>query len=124
MSARMGASIKHLRSIATVSALGLLGGAFALVLAEGGLALADYPPAYTDHQRLFVEYDSLRGWRNVPNMVGRYVTKEYTVEMSYNERGYRGPLLPYHKPRGVHRILVLGDSFVEGYTVALDDRMA
>lgn len=110
--------------VAASLVLGALAAAAALVAAEAALGLADYPPAYTNHQQLFVEYDSVRGWRNVPGAVGRYVTSEYAVELAYNARAYRGPLHPYRKPPGVYRVLVLGDSYVEGYTVALPDRVA
>lgn len=96
----------------------------ALLLAEGGLALAGYPPAYTDHQQLFVEYDSVRGWRNIPNAHRRYVTPEFTVDMQYNAHAYRGPLVDYAKPAGTYRVVLLGDSYLEGYTVPLQDRVA
>lgn len=103
-------------------------GVFALVgaiaLAELALAIADYPAAYTDHQQLFVEYDSVRGWRNIPNAHRRYVTPEFTVEMDYNAHAYRGPLIPYEKPAGTRRVLLLGDSYLEAYSVPLEDRIA
>jgi hypothetical protein len=63
-----------------------------LLVLEGVLALADYPPHSTEHQRLFVEYDSTRGWRNVPDGVGRYVTPEFALDLSYNAHARRvGP---------------------------------
>src|SRR5438105_5278264 len=104
-----------------LGAAALLG---ALLLAEGALALADYPPAYTDHQQLFVEYDSVRGWRNIPNAHRRYVTPEFSVAMDYNARAYRGPAIDYTKPAGVFRVLLLGDSYLEAYSVPLQDRVA
>ena len=96
----------------------------ALLVVEAGLAIAGYPPAYTDHQQLFVEYDSVRGWRNIPDAHRRYVTPEFSVAMDYNAHAYRGPLVPYAKPAGTHRVLLLGDSYLEGYTVPLQDRVA
>jgi hypothetical protein len=93
-------------------------------MAEGVLALADYPRHNTDHQRLFVEDDSTRGWRNARNAVGQYVTAEFAVDLEYNAHAYRGPLHSYVKPPGTFRVVLLGDSYVEGYTVALRDRVA
>lgn len=113
-----------LRGVASGVALAAAAVLVALLLAEGVLAVADYPPGYTDHQRLFVEYDSVRGWRNVPNARGRYVTPEFTVQLEYNARGYRGPAVPYDKPAGTYRVVLLGDSFLEGYTVPLEERVA
>ncbi len=95
-----------------------------LLVCEAGLALFDYPPRLTEDQRLFVEYDSVRGWRNVRGSGGRLVTSEYDVALDYNEHGYRGPLHAYPKPAGTYRVLLLGDSFLEGYTVALEHRVA
>jgi len=96
----------------------------ALLLAEAALAIADYPPAYTDHQQLFVEYDSVRGWKNIPDAHRRYVTPEFNVAMDYNAHAYRGPLVDYAKPAGTYRVVLLGDSYLEAYTVPLQDRIA
>ncbi len=95
----------------------------ALALIEVVLHIADIPPTQMSHQRLFVEYDSLRGWRNIPNARGDYATDEYRVFLNYNSRGVRGPEIPYAKPAGTYRIVVLGDSFVEGYSVQRDERV-
>jgi lysophospholipase L1-like esterase len=100
------------------------GGLVAILISEVALNAADFPPAYNDHQRLFVEYDSVRGWRNMAGGHGRFVAPEFAVDLEYNSHSYRGPLLPYTKPRGVFRVLLLGDSYLEGYTVALRDRVA
>lgn len=96
----------------------------AIAASELALAVADFPPGKTDHQRLLVEYDSVRGWRNVAGGHGRFVTDEFSVDLSYNARSYRGPLRSYNRPPGTFRVLMLGDSFLEGYTVALKDRVA
>jgi lysophospholipase L1-like esterase len=36
----------------------------------------------------------------------------------------RGPIVPYEKPAGTFRILLLGDSFVDAYTEELGDRVS
>jgi len=76
------------------------------------------PPGH--HHRLFCEFDPLLGWRKVPGGGGRHHTAEYEVEERFNSEGLRGPEFPIAKPPGRTRILLLGDSFVEGYTVAFE----
>jgi len=72
--------------------------------------------------RLFYQFDPLLGWRKVPNREGWLVKRgEYRVYEKINSKGLRGPECPYSKPPGEFRILVLGDSFVEGYSVCLND---
>jgi lysophospholipase L1-like esterase len=100
------------------------GGLVAILISELALNAVDFPPAYNDHQRLFVEYDSVRGWRNIAGGHGKFVAPEFSVDLEYNSHSYRGPLHPYAKPRGVFRVVLLGDSYLEGYTVALRDRVA
>ncbi len=71
--------------------------------------------------RLFLEYDALLGWRKIPLKEGWHVKREYRVHEKINSRGLRGSECPYQKPEGEFRILVLGDSFCEGYSVAQSD---
>ncbi|MCI0613063.1 SGNH/GDSL hydrolase family protein, partial [bacterium] len=75
----------------------------------------------SSHHKLFCEYDSLLGWRKVPNKIGRHLTDEYEVLESFNSKGIRGPEYYYEKNGDEYRILILGDSFAEGYTVEFDD---
>jgi SGNH hydrolase-like domain, acetyltransferase AlgX len=108
----------------------LLGGLTALVSAgsavfvtEMALHIVDYPPEQVSHQRLFVEYDSILGWRNIPGATGRMTSDEYSNELVYNERSMRGPVVSYDKPDGVRRVVLVGDSFVDGYTQPLGERV-
>ncbi len=93
--------------------------AVALAGAEAGLRLFAHLP--TTHHRLFCEYDELLGWRKVPGASGWHITSEYRVLEEFNSRGLRGPEYAYQKPADLFRVLVLGDSFVEGYSVAYED---
>lgn len=72
--------------------------------------------------KLFCEYDPVLGWRKAPGKEGWLEKKGvYRVFEKINSKGLRGPECPYDKPEGEFRILVLGDSFVEGYFVSLED---
>lgn len=106
---------------ARAAALGL-SIAVALLLGEGLARLAFGPPLERmGHHRLFCEFDPLLGWRKVPGFVGRHVTSEYDVEESMNALGLRGPEVTARPVAGSLRVLLLGDSFAEGYTVDFEE---
>lgn len=65
------------------------------------------------------EYDPLLGWRKKKNASATYRRREYTVEVRINSQGLRDPERSVEPAPGVFRVLALGDSFVEGYTVDL-----
>jgi hypothetical protein len=59
---------------------------------------------------------------NTPNRDYWHKTPEYRVQLRTNSRGIRADReIPYEKPPGIHRILLLGDSFGMGYGVNLQD---
>ena len=74
----------------------------------------------TSHH-FFCEYDPLLGWRHKKNIQARFVNKEYESLLAFNSKGLRGPEIAYEKGNNIYRILVLGDSFTESYTVNLAD---
>lgn len=74
-----------------------------------------------EHHKLFCEYDPLLGWRHKPNTSAFYMTSEYKVKESFNSKGIRGPEYPYEKSMGEFRILILGDSYAEGYSVDFEN---
>jgi hypothetical protein len=53
----------------------------------------------------------------IPNSTGRSTTKEWDVKYKVNSFGFRDKEYSKEKPDNVFRILVLGDSFTEGYGV-------
>lgn len=61
--------------------------------------------------------DPLLGWSKPPGAAGWLVRPEYQVHLKINSLGLRGPERGYGKPPGTRRVLLLGDSFTEGYTV-------
>lgn len=95
-----------------------------LLALEALLHLLGIPRTKTGHQRFFVEHDADRGWRNVPNAEGDFSTDEYDVHLEYNSRGIRGPERSPEKPAGTSRVVVLGDSFIEGYSVPREKRVS
>ncbi|MBI3861928.1 MAG: SGNH/GDSL hydrolase family protein [Planctomycetia bacterium] len=72
--------------------------------------------------------DVLVGWaggtqtrhrlRLAPNAELRHKSREFDYVFRTNKLGLRGPDVPFVKPAGTFRIVVLGDSFVAGYGVA------
>ncbi len=69
----------------------------------------------------YMEHDAWLGWRKRPGARVIYRRSEYQVEVLINSHGLRDPERTYEHPPGVLRILALGDSFLEGYTVPLAD---
>lgn len=69
------------------------------------------------HHTIFCEHDSLLGWREIPNKSGLHATSEYEVIERFNSKGIRGPEYSYERSEEEYRILILGDSFAEGYVV-------
>jgi lysophospholipase L1-like esterase len=67
----------------------------------------------------YTEYDPILGWHKIPGARVAYNRREYGVEVAINSLGLRDPERGYPAPPGTARILALGDSFIEGYTVPL-----
>jgi hypothetical protein len=62
-------------------------------------------------------YHPILGWDKPPGLRVRLRRPEYEVDLEINSRGLRGPEREHAKPAGTRRVLMLGDSFVEGYCV-------
>lgn len=92
-----------------------------LALGSGELLLRllpDVPPVYyrkTFGDELY-QHDPYLGWQLVPNSRTRIYSPEYDFKAAINSQGIRGPEIPAAMP-GECRILILGDSFVAGFTV-------
>src|SRR5262245_61702990 len=71
-----------------------------------------------------LQFDPKLGWSKPPGAQATIQRNEYKQDLRINSHGLRGPERDYGKPPGVRRVLLLGDSFVEGYTVAEDDTVA
>jgi hypothetical protein len=66
---------------------------------------------------LYKEYDPALGWRKTKNAIAVYKRREYTVEVRINSQGLRDLERTIEPSPGTFRVLALGDSFIEGYTV-------
>jgi lysophospholipase L1-like esterase len=77
-----------------------------------------------DEASRYMEHDPLLGWRKRPGSSVTYRHREFTVEVNINHLGLRDPERGYSAPPGCLRILALGDSFVEGYTVSLEETVS
>lgn len=77
------------------------------------VGLRPFLPSHEKSTTLFVKDDTL-GWKLRPGAVDRWGD----VEVRVNERGFRGPVIPYEKPGRTARVVYLGDSVTFGYRVA------
>jgi hypothetical protein len=92
----------------------------ALLLGEGILALLQSKPLRVNH-RDFYEYDPQLGWKKKANATRVNVTEEFRAAESTNSKGIRGGEYAYTKHPAEYRLLILGDSFAEGYSVVFED---
>lgn len=89
----------------------------AVVVLEVGLRVLGMGP-----QPAINRFDPDTGWSKTPNAHGERKTSEFHVTYDINALGLRDdPMESAAKPAGTFRVLVLGDSFVLGYTVDRKD---
>jgi lysophospholipase L1-like esterase len=82
-------------------------------IAWGELALRSFVPSRDATTSLFERDDEL-GWKLRPGASDRWGG----VDVRINERGGRGPVVPYERSPGWRRVLYLGDSVTFGYRIA------
>ena len=109
--------------------LALAGGSLLLVLGvlEGALRLVWLPQRIRAERgtelRDYSEHDPVLGWRKRAGVSMDFVRREYVVPFATNPLGLRDPPRGYQAGAGVERVLALGDSYVEGYTVPLEQTL-
>ena len=91
----------------------------ALIIAEFVLRLII--PLNTGTSFQFRIPHPILGWKPKPGISYNNELPETTVDVTYNTKGYRDVEHTFEKPDGVFRILVLGDSFMEAYSVELKE---
>jgi hypothetical protein len=115
--------MKHrLRSLLLGLTLALLSLAAALLLLEALTRALDLA-APAEPTGNFWRTDPETGWSLQPGATGRWFNPpyEYDVDIAINSQGLRDVERGgYDKPAGVFRILLLGDSYVEGLRVPLE----
>jgi hypothetical protein len=67
------------------------------------------------------QFDPLLGWCKYPGGSRRIRRAEFDITIQINSLGLRGPERPYRRPADTRRVLLLGDSFGEGYYVQEED---
>ncbi len=101
--------------------LALLGGSLALTL--GGLELlariAGRKPPEPIASR-YTEFDPLLGWRHRAGVTVQFPQGAYQI----NSRGLRDRERTLEPAPGTRRLMVLGDSFAEGFSVAFEDSVS
>lgn len=96
----------------------ILGVVVALVLSEIALRLLSPQRIEPTKCRKF---DSILDHSLVPNSNCRFKTKEWDVDFKVNSYGLRDYEYPLQKPAQTYRILMLGDSFIEGFGAEVSD---
>lgn len=71
------------------------------------------PPHLTQKSAIY-------GFEHIPNAKAVYKSLEFQTDISINSHGLRDYEISEEKPKGLKRIAVVGDSFVEGLQVHLD----
>lgn len=85
------------------------------------ISLARRPLVSTGEQGVYSQWDPVLGWRNRPRASVRYHRREFATEVTFNSLGFRDVDRANTKAPGFGRILALGDSFIEGFSVDLDE---
>jgi hypothetical protein len=93
-----------------------------LALGEGAARIAGIRPL-TSADHLWRAHERW-GWHHEPNSTDLFVKLGFTQEIHINSHGLRERELPYEKPAGVLRILMLGDSYVAGFEVKEEERFS
>lgn len=65
----------------------------------------------------FHEYDKELGWKLIPNYEGRFVHRDFDIEVKTNSDGFRDREYQREKTPDTVRIVSLGDSFTWGWGV-------
>ena len=99
----------------------VLGTIVLLALAEGAARwqLPGWAPTRPERADFWV-YDDLLGWAHRPGQHGRFVHRDFSVEVRISSQGLRDAEYPYERTSR-KRMLVLGDSYGWGFGVEHDE---
>lgn len=106
-----------MRRAAATAALALAASLFALGIAEGAARV--FAPSWAPQhaERNFWRYDSLLGWAHREGASGELRNPDFAVHVEISKQGFRDRVYPEKRVPGLHRMLVLGDSFSFGFGV-------
>jgi hypothetical protein len=113
-----------MRRLAARSLLVLFGLLLGILSVEIGIRLAGPNVPLDLTMARFQAYHPVYGFFHRPGVSGWLRTREFTSYVKFNTQGLRGPEVAVPKPSGTFRVLVLGDSVVEGAQVAQEDTLA
>jgi len=85
------------------------------------VVIARRPVITSGEQGVYSQFDPVLGWRNRPGASVRYSRRDYQTNVAINSLGFRDVERPRTKAPGATRVLAIGDSFIEAYTVELDE---
>lgn len=110
------------RTIAGRAVALLLGVAIALAAAESGARILSGVLSLSPYMR----YDDVTGWTARPGASKRHRDSRAGFDVVYhiNDQGFRGRLHEQQKPKGVRRVVVLGDSNGFGWGISEDNHFA
>ena len=102
--------------------LALAGMLAAVVLLEITVRVLNLAPPAESPGWFWKSPDEQYGWQHMAGATGRWFNpyNEYNVEVTINSKGLRDEEIEYGKAADEFRILVLGDSYVEGLRVPLE----
>jgi hypothetical protein len=90
-------------------------------LTAGEYAVRYVPRSGEGYIRGFHKPDAELGWVLSPNVRFLHKTAEGAIDVRYSSGGWRDGEFSLEPPVGVFRVAVLGDSFMEAYSVELED---
>ena len=102
-------------------ALAVAGLATAVLLGE--LVVSQASPQLSRRAKLW-QFDPELGWDHIALASGRMITPEFDVEVSINSNGLRDRENELQRRADTQRILMFGDSFVEGWGVSLNESVS
>lgn len=110
---------KYLIKVSKYGLLIISGSIIGISLLEFGVRMLGAKPE--TYLRKFSQYHPMLGWVKTPNMEGEFRRGDVNIHEKMNSKGLRDAEYEYEKPAGTVRILVLGDSFTEGYDVNIEN---
>jgi lysophospholipase L1-like esterase len=72
----------------------------------------------------FIQRDPVYGTSHIPGQAGYWKKGPTPSYIEINSKGFRGPERSYEKPPGVYRIVLIGDSYVEAFSIPYEKTLS